>query len=40
MLATWFWFIFDDRHSDRIFRISRLVVPPLTLLAMLVGGLL
>lgn len=38
MFATWFWFIFDDRHEDRIFKLGRAIVPPLTFAIMAAGS--
>jgi hypothetical protein len=30
MISTWFFFVVDERHWDRVFRIARATVPPVT----------
>ena len=39
MLATWAWFVFDERHEKRIFRLGKWIVPPLTILLVAYGSL-
>jgi hypothetical protein len=39
MAATMLWFIFDERHEDRIFKWGRLCVPPVCVMIMLLGSL-
>lgn len=39
MLATMLWFVFDERHEERIFKWGRLSVPPLCVAIMLLGSL-
>jgi hypothetical protein len=40
MMATWLWFVFNERHEEAIFRYGRMLVPPLTVGLMLAGSLL
>jgi hypothetical protein len=40
MLATWAWFVFDEKHEHQIFLIGRRFVPPLTFALMAAGSLL
>jgi hypothetical protein len=37
MLSTWFFFLFDEKHHDLVFRIARALVPPLTVAVMAAG---
>jgi len=34
MLSSWIWFVFDERHTERIFRSAKYVCTPLTFIAM------
>jgi hypothetical protein len=39
MLSSWIWFVLAEHHSDRIFRIGRALVPPVTIGVMTAGVL-
>jgi hypothetical protein len=34
MLATWAWFVFGEKHVERIFRLGKYVIPPVTVVVM------
>ena len=40
MLATWAWFVFDEKHTETVFLWGRRIVPPATIIAMIAGTLL
>lgn len=37
MLATWAWFVFDKRHEQLIFKLGKWVVPPLSMVVLLLA---
>jgi predicted Co/Zn/Cd cation transporter (cation efflux family) len=40
MLATWLWFVLDEKHTERVFKLGKWVIPPLTVVLFLIGSLL
>jgi len=38
MLSSWAWFMFDEAHTERIFKLGRAIVPLLTVCIMLMGS--
>ena len=38
MLATWAWFVFDEKYEQRIFRLGKWVVPPVTIVIVALGS--
>jgi hypothetical protein len=38
MIATWAWFLFDEKHTELIFKLGKRVVPPLTILIMILAS--
>jgi hypothetical protein len=37
MLSSWIWFVVDERHTDRVFRLAKWICAPLTFLVMALG---
>lgn len=40
MLSSWIWFVFDEKHTERLFRLAKWVCAPATILFMALGILL
>jgi hypothetical protein len=40
MVATWLWFLFDEKHEETIFKLGKYVVPPLTIAIMVLSSVL
>jgi hypothetical protein len=40
MLATWLWFVLDEKHTDLVFKLGKWVIPPVTVILFAMGSLL
>ncbi len=40
MLSSWIWFVFDEKHTEMLFRLAKWICAPITLVIMAVGILL
>jgi hypothetical protein len=38
MLSSWAWFVLPPKYEDQIFRLGRALVPPVTVVIMLIGA--
>jgi hypothetical protein len=40
MLSSWIWFVFDEKHTERIFKLAKWICAPITFVVMACGILL